>query len=346
MGNRMSSLPIARFCSGAGKLGEIFAAGRAAAMSTAFHALASGADGAGDLINLLSDTEKEEVSGWNIPEDVALDDGEVLSYAAATCEEAIMMDGNGEFTESEDEAVSKGHPDMYWIVEHKRDDDDPAPLRVCYLADMKKTEFSAADGLESLQLMAYALTLASKYQCDEFAVGVWVITDGTWDWSDRYSMEDFDKTAAILAQVIAAAKNTDGEFCVGPHCRDCWDRLHCKEWLLPFGDPAAKLAAFAKEGGITPDNALEAIEYAQGAKRVLDAVLETLKAYSKLSKGVSDGKGKIWKEVYSKGGKTKFNTTRLLEKLEVDDPKYLSRFSYTTKAHSMGNRWVKEKKKR
>ena len=346
MGNRMSSLPIARFCSGAGKLGEIYAAGRAAAMSTAFHALASGAEEAKDLINLLGKDEQEEVAGWNIPEDITLDDGEVLAYAAATCEEAVMMDGNGEYTESEDEAVSKGHPDMYWIVEHKRDDDDPDPLRVCYLADMKKTDFSAVGGLDSLQLMAYALTLSSKYQCDEFSVGIWNITDGTWDWSERYSMEDFDKTASVLAAVVAAAKNTDGEFCVGTHCRDCWDRLHCKEWLLPFGDPAAKLATFAVEGGITPDNALEAIEYAQGAKKVIDAVLETLKAYSKINKGVSDGKGKIWKEIYSKGGKTKFNTKRLLEKLEVDDPKYLSRFSYTTKAHSMGNRWTNEKKKR
>lgn len=351
MGNRMSSLPIVQFCSGAGQLGQQYAAGRAAAMSTAFHAWASGQDEGDELMNLLSDKEQETVKEWNVPDDVDLDDGEVLRYSEATCEEEVMMDENGEHTDDPDAAVSTGHPDMYWVLDHAQEADPdsettPDSLRVLYIGDMKKTEYSSVGGIKSLQLLAYAITLASKHQCDEFCVGIWNITEGIWEWSERFAMDDMVKTGKIFARVLAAANNTGGEFCVGPHCNDCYDRLHCKEWLLPFTNPVKQLEPFTVAGGITPENALEALFYAAQAKKVAAAVLDSLKAYAKIVKGIPDGEGKIWTEQFTKGGKKKYNTKALLAKLLEDDAEFCDRFSYKSSQGTMGMRWLNEKKQK
>ena len=184
MGNRSSSLPIAQYCSASAVLGAKHGAGRAAAMSTAFHARSAQSDGWRALFTLLSPAERETIDGWHLPEDVELEDGTVLRYAEAYKEEQVMLDSQGDYTEDPEEAVCTGHFDIAWVIEHENVPDDDQiegdaaqPMRVLYLADLKKTDWSSVGGVSSLQLLSYAFAFASKHKCDAFVLGIWNITE-------------------------------------------------------------------------------------------------------------------------------------------------------------------------
>ena len=77
MGNRASILDVAELCGQAG-IRARDAAGRAAAMSSAFHSLAAGGPDANRLFLSLTAEEQATISGWKLPTPVtvALQGGE------------------------------------------------------------------------------------------------------------------------------------------------------------------------------------------------------------------------------------------------------------------------------
>jgi len=66
MGNRASILDVSVFCGQAASRARE-AAGRAAAMSSAFHAMAAGTSNFHALFAGLTDEEREEIVKWKLP---------------------------------------------------------------------------------------------------------------------------------------------------------------------------------------------------------------------------------------------------------------------------------------
>ncbi len=341
MDNRMSSLPIVRFCSAAGKLGEKHGAGRAAAISSAFHANAAETDEAPALLARLTPEEREEIDTWYLPTDVTFPDGTNLVYAEAEREFETMLDRDGEWTDDPEKAVSIGHPDMRWIAHHKMDGRD---VKICYIGDLKKTDFSSPDGVRSLQLIGYGFAEASRHDCDGFCVGYWNLTEGGWDWGEIIEI-GFD-SIGLLDQVMHAVMNTDGEYATGSHCQNCWERLHCQEYLLPIHDPEAALFPLSKPGGLTKDNALGILELVQRAKKLLPAAEAQLKAYAKENGGIPAGNGKVWRKRIGKGGNEVLDKGKLVKHMQAEHPEICRDFTYVAPPGAdRGHHWCKEAKK-
>lgn len=299
MGHRMSSLPLAQFCSVAPVLSEQYGSGRAAAKGRAFHAVCAGEEGADALLAQLTDEECQEVMGWKRPTDVVLGDV-VLQYADATKEVEVAFDEDGNVTENLDDAITVGHIDFAWVTEvdgHK----------VAYVADIKKSEWTVTDGARSLQLEAYGLAWATKHDCDSFAVGIWAATEGTWTWSELHDM--FEDAPDIWERVRAAALNMGKEACTGPHCSNCYARQHCKEHLLPavLLDHDTFLAKFAEGGsGLqTDEDGRKALEVIKAMEDLVKVAKKGTQEWARRRGGIvsEDGK-KVYKAISTKGRKS------------------------------------------
>ena len=161
VGNRMSSLPVSRFCGLAGKLGSQYGSGRAAAMGTAFHALCA-ENGSGDPLEGLTDKERETVLSWQQPTTLQVPDGPLLHYESADKETAVALDADGRYVPPDSPiAACVGHVDFFWHVNsaggEPSDSNKLARRSVVYVADIKKSSFTAS-GPGSLQLVAGAGT--------------------------------------------------------------------------------------------------------------------------------------------------------------------------------------------
>ena len=327
-GNRMSNLPITQYCSGAGVLGAKYGAGRAAITSSAFHARAAEQENAGALLAQLTDEELEEIDEWETPGDAPYGtDGDLLRYAEAKREFTLHLTKDGGATEDPTEAVSTGHPDMAWVGMLEVEGEEL--VKVAFIGDMKKTDYSSADGLESLQLMAYGFAYAAQEDCDAFCVGIWNITLGEWDWGQIITtgLENAD----LLERVVRAATNTDGTFVTGGHCRNCYQRTHCQEYLLPVQDPEAALYPLSQPGGLNKDNAPKILDMYHRAKKLLGVVEEQLKAHSRDVKGITNEEGtKVWRETLTQGGKTTLDKTKLVKHVKENIPELAQQFEYTT----------------
>jgi hypothetical protein len=301
----------------------------------------------------LSASEREEVESWTIPTDITLDDGHVLKYEDAVKEREVMFDKHGRSTQNLPDAVSVGHADLYWVVDHLalpkegQSVEEAEPCRVLYLGDLKKTAFSSADGLSSLQLIGYAMSLASEHNCDGFAIGIWNITEAEWDWSGEfYDFSDGEKMEGIAHRLVAAATNTDGEYATGPHCGNCYSRRHCQEYLLPVMDPFSVFGPLHDPGGITAENATEILDAALRTRILAEIAIESCKAYVKVAGAIPMGEGKEWRETISPGGKRKLNAKALTNYFtsREEHADFLEQFMTTTKRRSAGCREVNVKK--
>jgi hypothetical protein len=220
---RMSSLPISKHCGLAPTLYGQFGSGRPAAMSSAFHAHVAGDH---SLILRLTDEEREELADWRAPTNVILADGTTLIYADAEKELEVCLSPMG-WACTADEAISVGHLDFAWTV----GDESGHPL--AYVADIKKSRWTTVDGPESLQLHAYGLAYAQLRGCVGYCTGIYIPTEGEWIWSKRLIEIGSDEHAAIWSELLAAATHESDVGSTGPHCSNCYARLHCPEWTLP-----------------------------------------------------------------------------------------------------------------
>ena len=295
LGHRMSSLPVTQFCGQAGALSQI-GAGRAAAQSTAFHALCSGAENAQELCMRLTEEELGEMMAWHRPADIDLGQGIVLRYRDAMKEFHVAIDKYGQYVEpGSPEAVSEGHPDFAWIV-------TTPGRKLAYVADIKRSEWTAADGVKSLQLHGYGLAVATKYECDGYCVGIWSAIEGLWQWSELLDLES-SETLGTARRVVAAAQNFSADYAMGAHCRSCYGRLRCPAWLIPPRAALDELSPIANsETPITEENALKLLLTFQRVADTAKAVENHLKEWAVRNRGITDPKsGKVWKPVVCSG---------------------------------------------
>lgn len=270
MGTRMSALPIAQYCGQAPVLGEKHGAGRAAAMSSAFHALCAGDP---SKLATLTQNEREEIATWKMPADIKwpLDEGkpkafEVLTYAHADKELLVGLDDWGMF-ETGPNAITIGHLDFAWATE----------AGVAIVPDIKKSVWTTSDGPESLQLHAYGMAYAELRGCHSYITGLWIAEDGEYLFAKEAVTLGTPRAKDIFAQIHHAADN-QGEYATGPHCRSCWSRLHCPEYVMPVatGQSLAFIKPFA-EGGEFPDNSFEVWQELKRLGDVVEACQDTLK---------------------------------------------------------------------
>lgn len=323
--HRMSSLPIARFCAAAPELGR-GSASRAALMGRAFHARCAG-DGAqyAELAAMLTEDEVAALEQRLPPAD-AFPGGAVLEYRHAEVEVTLHLHADGESMPGPGDDVITGHADMIWTVGDRT-----------YVGDIKSSERSSPDGPGSLQMHAYGLAAAMRAGTTIYRTGHWYADVGRWDWAPEVDILGPDG-ARHLAAVVAAARNTSGEFAPGDHCRGCWSRMKCPEHLVPIRDPEAALAPFAAPGGITRDNAAALVDLVARAREVLERCKAQLEAFAEQDGGIPDGAGKVWRRVTA-APKPYLDAAAL----ERDHPDLCSRYYRTSsKPRNMGFRWCRE----
>lgn len=312
IGNRFSALPVSQFCAKSAALN--LGAGRAAAISSCFHAKCAGDEKWRDMFARLSDEEQEELLDMEYPADLILETGAVISYAAALKEVPLAL---GEHCS----ALPKGHQDA--ITEGTM---DGAIIhnRIAYVFDIKRSAWTSTEGPRSLQIKGYALAFCALHadEVDGYVTGVWVACDGVWQWDDQIIYLDSEQCLKDWQRVRAAALNIDGDFATGPHCRNCYARLRCPAYLVPPDQAHGALAKYLT-GQMTSDDALQ-------LKRTLEAVKDTVEACSDALKAHVDAHGPIIdKEAGKMFAKGPVKGKLALDKkaLEADHPQLIQQYT-------------------
>jgi hypothetical protein len=316
MGHRMSALPIAQYCGMAPKLS--LGAGRAAAQSTAFHAMCAKAENAADLFRNLTISEQKELLTWKRPADIVLssdDNPVVLRYEDAEHELAVALDTQGMPCSPESPNVlTVGHLDMGWVKV-------VGGVSIAYVGDIKRTPWTTTDGTESLQLVAYGLAYALLRGCEYFACGIWQATEAQWQWGDTIDLLSL-KASELSQRVRAAAANDSSDYNTGPHCRGCYQRLNCPAHALRAaeGIDLARDELAPLVGGLTADNALSVLLSIQAAEEVVATAKKTLQVWVERN-GWIRSESKVYRPVMTTG-----RATLDEEALEKDMPGLLERY--------------------
>jgi hypothetical protein len=279
-------------------------------MSTAAHSLFSDQPNAGDLLARLTEEERATVLDWKKPDDVKV--GEVvLRYSEAAHEVAVAFTAKGQPCDhGSPDALTEGHLDMAWEVV-------VGGKKLAYIGDLKKTAWTTTDGPDSLQLIAYGFAWALKHNCDAFACGIWMLTEGEWHWGDLIAL-DSDRAAQHWEEIVAAATNTGGEYATGSHCRGCYERLRCPAYLVAPGDISQALAVLQGPLSESDEGRVRALLLqAQAAEDAIKVVKATAQEYATRF-GLRDPEtGKVYKPVHVKGRES-FDGKALKKDAEVD----------------------------
>lgn len=326
--NRPSTLDVARYCGLAPKLSAQYGTGRAAVMSTAFHAKCSGAADTAEKMMALTDDEREEIAEWKAPTPCTVLDIP-LRYEQADKEMLVGL--NHDLSAATDvlhgsHQLTFGTLDMAWygpLIDGKR---------CAFVADIKKSRYTV-DGPQTLQNTAYAFAYASLLGCTHFIRGLWIADEGEWIWEREPVEIDSVRGMQLGSEVLFAARN-DGEATTGSHCMKCYGRLHCPEWLLAADDSKA----CADPANMSESEALAELLRAQAMEAKAAGMLANLKAYALVNKGIRDGKGKVFLPVRSSGRKS-LNKEAVATALGSKD---LSAFEENGKPYDT-YRWVKER---
>lgn len=298
-GVRVSLLPTSQYCGLAAQLSEAHGAGRAAAMSSAFHAQQAKAPDAKEKLARLTPKELDTISGWQKPSDVTVN-GHVLTCDAAEKEQPVGLDKDGNWQDSGD-VLTCGTLDFAWVHEG-----------TAYVGDMKKTRW-ASTGPDSLQLLTYGYAWAQKHKCKAFCVGLWIIEDAEWNWSPTvYDMTSFEVALDLWAAIRAAAENNDGQANFGEHCGNCYGRLHCPEYTAPAALADTILSPAAVGGAIDdPVKLGELLAYCERVKAMIEKVGDHAKEAARRGvKVVHPVSGKVLSFVQCKGRES-LNQTKL-----------------------------------
>jgi hypothetical protein len=192
--------------------------------------------------------------------------------------------------------------------------------------------------VDSLQLHFYGYSLATEECADEYHVGIWILDEARWVW--RAPMDMYSTEAAVMADVLrAAVENVSDTGTTGPHCHGCYARLHCPEHLLPAAlGVSGGLAPYTRPGGITADNALQALGVYKSAADLVAQMRSQVEAWARENGGIPDGNGKVWRETQRAGA-----TTLDAKLLRAEMPDVYDRYARPGKPGSGGFRWCHEK---
>lgn len=319
-GNRMSALPIAEFCGGQASLPNV--SGREAVMSSAFHAIMNQeATRAADLMAQLTDDERDELGEWIPPTDSDVGLEEPLRWADAEHELEVSLLFENRHP-GETAIVSIGHLDGAWV----RDG-------VAYVADLKRGSWTSE--ADSLQLLAYGFAYAELRGCRYFVTGTFSLMEGEWKWADPVGIHTA-RGKALLERIERAARNRSEQFTTGSHCRGCWARKQCPAYVVPKAMTGSETEAVATAALQSKEGALAALllrDRYRDTGEILDAAC---KQAADIFGGIPDGRGKVWKPVFT-SGRERLDQKKLLEELPEAKKFVVKGKGYDT------FRWVKER---
>lgn len=299
-GNRMSSLPVVQYCPQAARLGAQYGSGRAAAMSRYFHARCAGVP----CSDAVSAEELETIDTWHTPTDVTLWNGEVLKYEDAEKELHVGLGFSGEWVDpaahdAAERLACEGHLDFAWMHTVAKNESFPREHMVVYVADIKKSKWTVS-GPDSLQILTYGWAYAKKVGAEAFVPGIWAAQEGEWIWGDWFDMTDLD-SLDLWQRIRHAALNT-GEANTGPHCRNCYARMHCPEYLFPAD--AVTLNAFTEGHTPTPTEVADAYLAAQAMEDIAKRIKDNAKEYARRGGEIiaADGRRLVMSERAGRAG--------------------------------------------
>ena len=296
---RMSGLPAAEKCGASAALSSEHASGRPAAMGKAFHAKLAGTPDAFRLLGALAYQEREEVGTWKTPTTVEVN-GAILDYESATKEHEVGLDAFGNYTDDKASALAWGHLDFAWVREVPVGDGQM--MRIAYVADIKKSVWTTPDGPYSLQLHGYGYAFAKKVGADAYCTGIWGAKEGRWIWSVDIVQLDGPMADEIFERIVFA--DTPREASTGPHCQQCFGRMHCPQYGLPavVRNALAETVALQDPSTIdtlalAPAEALRLLEWAKAAQEIGERVEDNLGAAVMRGLLVIGKDGKEWRPV-------------------------------------------------
>lgn len=252
MGTRFSALPASELCGHVRTLAEKYPAGsRYTLMGTARHSTATDAD----REKLTAEERAELATLAPFPKDkVVPADAEYYRE-----EPELAIDEAGRAVQfGAESAVAQGHPDHVWLH-----------AGIAYVVDMKPDTERYHPLM--LQNCAAGFALANLYDAAYMRLGIWGYRDGKLRWNDGGPIALDSPQAAELWRRVLFSATRDREAITGPHCGDCYQRLHCEHRLLPAAVGAANgdLALMA-EGGHELWSAERAIKGAVTLKALRD----------------------------------------------------------------------------
>lgn len=299
-GHRMSAAPIARYCAKGPIVSGPYAV-RAATQSTCFHALCSDPDSPNTkrLFDLLDPAERADLAEWHRPPDVKVGDV-LLRYSEAEKELEVAISTDGYPCRPDDpDCLSVGHLDIAWVVEIDG-------IRIAYVPDIKRSEWTTPDGPESLQIHAYGLTFAMSRKCDYYCPGIWAAKEGVWQWGALVEIGS-PRSIELLDNVLAALSNlpdANHQYTVGAHCMRCWGREYCPAWLIPPEHATTELQPFTEPGmALTPESGLRLLLLAERAEDTAAKVKKNIQAAVAKGLRITDGQ-RVYRPVQMPGRKS------------------------------------------
>jgi hypothetical protein len=300
-------------------------------MSSAYHAMMAGTDDQSAKVAKCTDDELEEIQQWERPKPIEVN-GIIFDYEDATKEERIGLDCWGFFCDPDDpDAVTVGTPDYYWI--HEIGPGGQQGRRVAVVVDIKRSAFTSEP--DSLQIHAYAQAIATKHGCDSYLPGIFVATEGEYQWGDEVVFGT-DRHHAILNRIIHAIQNRGDGYTKGHHCGQCYGRMRCPAYALAPSLLKTELGPCAEGGQLTSQNALDVYLAIKSLKELAEAAEVQLKAAVERGLVLKDG-GKVYLRTMQSGRKS---LDKELLKLELGAD--LSRFEKVGSPFPQF-KWIKEK---
>lgn len=144
---------------------------------------------------------------------------------------------------------------------------------------------------DNLQLLAYGIAAALSRGAKRFRVGLYFTTAPPARLSRWFT--DGDDYWQIVARIRAVLGKPRDVPITGPHCDRCYRRSYCNAWMLPAGLGETALAPFTAPGGLTHDNAPNALHVVQAMRDALEIAEARLKTWARENGGIR-ADGKVW----------------------------------------------------
>lgn len=323
---RISALPILQYCGRAAELDT--GSGRAAAMSTAAHAVFAGAPEARLLLDALTTKERAEVLEYKRPTPLEVF-GCSLAYEDFRTEFSVALTDKCELPGLDDEPAFTGHPDMAAVVAIKG-------RKIAIIGDIKRRGiWTTTEGTDSLQLHGYGLAWALENDCDGWITAIWNAVDGGWTVREEVVWLNSEDWQLVVNKMRSTLLPGNG-FATGPHCSGCWSRLRCPAHMVRLDGRDVVPGTSLEE--LDNDKALEMLQTLKRNEDTNDALRKHLVAWADANDGIRDGYGKVWRAVKTKGRESSLPPKRLREELGEVAEAYITRG-----ADYYQHRWTNDK---
>ncbi len=149
------------------------------------------------------------------------------------------------------------------------------------VVDYKKREQYDAGRLtppdENLQPHTYAVAAGQRFNVASYRMFLLLFGDGQVE--PLASREYHETEWWDIIDRACRINRAPRRIVKGDHCGGCWQRKHCRAWILPTADAPSALEAFGKPGGLTPENAAAAVLFVTAVRDMLEIAKGQLESF-------------------------------------------------------------------